>query len=86
MFERMVKSTKKCLRKAVGRARLTYDELLTTLAEVEMILNSRPPSHMASDDTEEPLTPSHLIIGRRVINLLTQCDYTMMILTYPKMY
>jgi len=48
----MVKSTKKCLRKAIGRAQLTYDELLTTLTEVEMILNSRPLSYMASDDTD----------------------------------
>ena len=68
MFERMVKSTKRCLRKAIGRAKLTYDELLTTITEVEMILNSRPLSYMANYDVEEPLTPSHLILGRRVIN------------------
>ncbi len=29
IFERMVKSTKRCLRKVVGRARLQYDELAT---------------------------------------------------------
>lgn len=75
MFERLVKSTKRCLRKAIGRAKLTYDELLTTLTEVEMILNSRPLSYMASDDVEEPLTPSHLILGRRVINLPTYHEH-----------
>jgi len=62
MFERMVKSTKRCLRKAIGRAKLTYDELLTTLTEVQMILNSRP-LYISNDDIEEPLTPSHLILG-----------------------
>jgi len=63
MFERMVRSTKRCLRKSIGRSRLTYDELLTTLTEVEMILNSRPLSYISNDDIEEPLTPSHLIMG-----------------------
>ena len=75
MFERMVKSTKRCLRKAIGRAKLTYDELLTILTEVEMILNSQPLSYMTSDDVEEPLTPSHLILGRRVINLPTHYEH-----------
>lgn len=69
VFERMIQSAKRCIRKTIGKARLTYDELITILAEVEMILNSRPLSYMESDDNEQPLTPSHLIIGRRVMNL-----------------
>ncbi len=69
MFERMVKSTKRCLKMAVGRAKLTYDELLTVVTEVEMILNSRPLSYVSTEDTEEPLTPSHLMIGRRLLSL-----------------
>ena len=63
VFERMIKSLKRCLKKSIGCARPTYDKLLTTLAEVEMILNSRPLSYV------EPLTPSHLLIGCRVLNL-----------------
>ena len=42
MFERMIQSAKRCLRKTIGSARLTYDELLTSVTEAEMILNSRP--------------------------------------------
>ena len=68
-FERMVQSTKRCLRKMVGQASLTHDELLTAVTEIESIINSRPLSYVSAGDTEEPLTPSHLLIGRRVLNL-----------------
>ena len=69
VFERMIQSTKRCIRKTIGKTRLTYDELISVLAEVEMILNSRPLSYIEADDREQPLTPSHLIMGRRVMNL-----------------
>ena len=69
VFERMIKSVKRCLRKTIGQAKLTHDELLTALTEVEMIVNSRPLSYLSTEDIEEPLTPSHLLIGRRVFNL-----------------
>lgn len=50
-------------------ARLTYDELLTLLIEVEMTLNSRPLTHISFDDLKEPLTPSHPLCGFRVLSL-----------------
>jgi len=64
IFERMIRSTKRCLRKAIGRARLTYDELLTVVTEVEMVINFRPLTYVSSDDLQEPLTPSHFLTGR----------------------
>lgn len=69
VFERMIKSVKRCLRKTIGKAKLTYDELSTALTEVEMIINSRPLSYVSTEDVEEPLTPSHLLVGRRVLSL-----------------
>lgn len=69
MFQRIVRSTKRCLRKVVGRTTLSYEELLTIVTEVEMIVNSRPISYVSSNDLEEPLTPSHLLIGRRLLSL-----------------
>ena len=65
----MVKSTKRCLKKQLGNARLTYEELLTVLVEVEAVLNSRPLAYVYAEDIEEPLTPSHLLIGRRLLTL-----------------
>ena len=53
----------------MGQEKLTYDELLTAITEVEMVINSRPLSYVSADDMEEPLTPSHLLIGRRVMSL-----------------
>ena len=44
-----------------------YDELLTAKVEVECVKNSKPLTYISSDDTEEPLMPSHLLIGRRIL-------------------
>ncbi len=64
IFERMVKSTKMCLRKMVGRARLQYDELATMVMEIEAVINSRPLTYLSADYLDEPLTPSHFICGK----------------------
>ena len=69
LFERMVRSVKRCLRKIIGRASLSLDELLTAVIEVEAVVNSRPLTYVSSDDFAEPLTPSHLLTGRRIMNL-----------------
>lgn len=76
IFERMVRSTKRCLRKMIGRAKLSYEELLTVLIEVEMVINSRPISYVTSSDLEEPLTPSHLLTGRRLLSLPDNLCYS----------
>ena len=68
-FERLVGSLKRCLKKTIGRARLSYDEMVTAVTEAEAILNSRPLTYVSSEDIEEPLTPSHLLTGRRILSL-----------------
>ena len=69
MFECMISSTKRCLRKMIGQSKLSYDELNTMVIEVESIINSRPISYLSTSNIEERLTPSHLMIGRCIINL-----------------
>ena len=66
-FERMVRSVKRCLRKVLGNAKLTVDELNTVLVEVEGTLNARPLTDEYEEFEGEVLTPSHLIYGRRLV-------------------
>ena len=69
-FERLIKSTKRCLRKMLGSTiKVTYDELLTLIVKVEAILNSRSLTYVYLNDVEEPLTPSHLIMGRWLLSI-----------------
>ena len=63
-FERMVKSTKSCLKKVLMNNTLTYEELETVLIEVENVINNRPLTYFDTDSTEDILTPNHLIYGR----------------------
>lgn len=64
-FERMVASVKDCLRKTLGNTRLSYEEPLTVLTEVECTLNARLLTY-EYNEVDEVLTPSHLIYGRRI--------------------
>ncbi|XP_058817876.1 uncharacterized protein LOC131681182 [Topomyia yanbarensis] len=64
LWEACVKSTKEILNKVSMDVRITYEEMLTTLAQVEACLNSRPLSPMSSDPNDmQPLTPGHFLIG-----------------------
>ena len=48
---------------------LFKDELTTALAEIDTVLNSRPLSYVSGEDMEEPITPSHLVVGHRILSL-----------------
>lgn len=62
--ERLVGSTKTILRKVLGRASLTYEELVTVLCDCEGVINSRPLTYVSDDASElVPLTPAHFIQG-----------------------
>ena len=75
MYERMVGSVKRTLKKVLGNARLSLDEMHTVLVEIEGILNSRPLTYMYEDDCNvEILTPSHLIYGHRLSPIADNID------------
>ena len=55
------------MKKCVGKAKLSYEELETILIEIEMVINSRPLTYLY-EEADEALTPSHLLIGRRLLS------------------
>ena len=69
IFERMVRSNKCCLRKTVGRATFSQDELLTAVVKIEAVVNSSPLSYISFADYEGTLTFSHVLVGQRLMNL-----------------
>ncbi len=69
LFERMIGSVKRCLRKVLGNARLNQDEMNTVLVEVENTINSRPLTYHDEELDLQVLTPSHLLMGRRLAAL-----------------
>ena len=74
-WERMVGIVKTLLRKAIGRAYITYEEFITVVAEVECAVNDRPLTYVNDDIGDvNPLTPSELFCGRRSITLPFHTD------------
>ena len=69
LYERLIKGVKLCLKKNVGKSRLSYDELQTIASEIEGVLNSSPLTYLYSNELEEPLTPSQLVIGKRLLSM-----------------
>ncbi|XP_038122101.1 uncharacterized protein LOC119770743 [Culex quinquefasciatus] len=64
LWEACVKSAKAVLLKVTMDLALTYEEMLTTVAQVEACLNSRPLTPLSNDPNDlAPLTPGHFIIG-----------------------
>jgi len=74
-WERLIGLTKTALKKILGRAYVSMETLQTILTEVEAIMNDRPLTHVSSNVSDpEPLTPSHLLYGRRLIALPNPID------------
>ena len=65
-FERLVGSVKRILRKTVLNAKLAHNELYTVLLEIEVAINNRPITHLYTEPGMEPLTPNHLLFGRKI--------------------
>ena len=66
----MVQVVKRSLRKILSKSKLTYEELLTIICEIESVVNLRQLCYIYDDSIEEVITPSHLLHGRRVLTKL----------------
>ena len=69
-WERFCRAVKEPLRKVLGRALLTFNELNTLLIKIEGVINSRPLTAVSDDNRDPlPITPAHLAIGRSLNQL-----------------
>ena len=60
----MVGMMKQILRKILGNARPTFEEMEVVLKKTQEILNNRPLTYQGEELEEEAITPNHLIFGR----------------------
>ncbi|XP_026816105.1 uncharacterized protein LOC113555772 [Rhopalosiphum maidis] len=76
LWEAGIKSMKYLLRRVLGDAHLTYEELLTILTRAEACLNSRPLTPISSDPNDLiPSAPSYFLIGDS-LNAIPEIDET----------
>ena len=69
-WEILIGLTKTALKKIVERANLSLETLQTVVTEIETIMNDRPLTYVSLNmDDPEPLTPAHLLYGRRITTL-----------------
>lgn len=67
IWEAGVKQVKYHLTRVVGDRKLTYEELYTTLTQIEAVLNSRPLAPSSDDPNDfSAITPAHFLIGREM--------------------
>ncbi|GFW09916.1 integrase catalytic domain-containing protein [Trichonephila clavipes] len=58
-WERLVRTVKELLRRTLGKAIFTYEELLTILCECEKVVNSRPLTYLPENMQDlTPITPA----------------------------
>ena len=60
-YEHLIRIIKEALKKVVGKAKLSYEEMETVLGEIEIVINSQPLTYLY-EEAEEALT---LTFGNR---------------------
>ena len=60
-WERLIRIMKNLLKKVLGRAELTYEEMTSTLCDCEAVMNSRPLTYMSETEDLVPISPSSFL-------------------------
>ncbi|XP_063400135.1 uncharacterized protein LOC134684760 [Mytilus trossulus] len=69
-WERLIAVTKTLLKKVLGKSLVDFQTLCTIVTEVESVMNDRPLTYTSTNiNDSEPLTPSHLLCGRKIRSL-----------------
>lgn len=70
IWEAAVRRMKFHFKRIVGNEQFTFEMLMTVLAEIEAILNSRPLTPLSPDPNDlVALTPGHFLIGQELLTL-----------------
>lgn len=65
VFEVMIKAAKRAMRKLLGNADITDEELITVMTGAEALINSRPLTYQTANASDIiPLTPNHFLFGQ----------------------
>ena len=69
-WDRMIQTAKRTLLIILGSQKLTLEFFTTILAETELMLNSRPLTHVNEQSGNgQPLTPNHFLLHRPFANI-----------------
>ena len=58
-YEQLGAVIKNCLKKVVGKAKLSFEELNTVIVEIEKCVNSRPSTYLSEKHEDTVITPNH---------------------------
>ena len=76
VWEVMVRAAKRAMKKLLGNADVTDDELLTIATGAEQLINSRPLTYQSSSANDiVPLTPNHFLIGQLGGEFAPDCEH-----------
>lgn len=68
LWEAAVKGVKFHLKRILGEQKLTYEEFITLLHQIEACLNSRPLCSLTESSDDYYLTPGHFLIGGSLLS------------------